>query len=200
MEPDQRADAVAREQQTLAVAATTTTTTTTLLSGDLHQREPIVSPPYWQKHLRSDSSWSFTTVDRSRPAPIRLEDNTEEWTEQSRALWARHVVFSDYTVISGSAPGIGAYVVWNFTIETVKGGPITLRKRYSEFDKLRKNLLRTFPLSEAAIPELPRKSVISRFQTKFLEQRKEGLEHFLTCILLNPEFSSCPVIKDFLFC
>jgi len=32
--------------------------------------------------------------------------------------------------------------------------------RYSEFDGLRKNLIRTFPLSEAAIPELPRKSVV----------------------------------------
>jgi PX domain len=34
--------------------------------------------------------------------------------------------------------------------------------RYSEFDKLRRNLSRTFPSSEAAMPELPPKSVICK--------------------------------------
>lgn len=66
------------------------------------------------------------------------------------------------------------------------------------------------------IPELPRKSVVSRFRPKFLEARKRGLNHFLkcelpsqtailgtdtisSCILLNPEFASSPVLKDFVF-
>ena len=51
--------------------------------------------------------------------------------------------------------------------------------RYSEFDQLRTDLVRAFPHAEAMIPELPRKSVVSRFRPKFLEARKAGLSHFL---------------------
>ena len=51
--------------------------------------------------------------------------------------------------------------------------------RYSEFDKLRTDLIRSCPHAEAMIPELPRKSVVSRFRPEFLEKRKEGLSHFL---------------------
>jgi PX domain len=54
-----------------------------------------------------------------------------------------------------------------------------MRKRYSEFDDLRNRLLQTFPLSEAAMPLLPPKGVISKFRPKFLEQRRIGLSYFL---------------------
>ncbi|GAB1733462.1 hypothetical protein NU195Hw_g9366t1 [Hortaea werneckii] len=74
-----------------------------------------------------------------------------------------------------------------------------LRKRYSEFDTLRTNLVRSFPHAEAMIPALPRKSVVSKFRPWFLEQRRLGLEHFLNCILLNPEFAASPVVKGFVF-
>jgi len=61
----------------------------------------------------------------------------------------------------------------------LQGSTITIRKRYSEFDKLRKNLTKTFPLAGAALPELPPKSFMHRFQPKFLEKRKAGLAYFL---------------------
>ncbi|KAA8574753.1 hypothetical protein EYC84_004003 [Monilinia fructicola] len=94
---------------------------------------------------------------------------------------------------------IGSFVVWNVKVDTLEGTPITIRKRYSEFADLRGKLLRTFPNSAGTIPELPRKSVISKFRPKFLENRRAGLQYFLNCILLNPEFSSSPVLKEFLF-
>jgi hypothetical protein len=89
-----------------------------------------------------------------------------------------------------------------------------IRKRYSEFDDLRDKLLQTFPYSEGAMPPLPPKSVISKFRPKFLENRRIKLQYFLkwvqclsdwgvtnwnSCILLNPEFSGSPVLKEFLF-
>jgi hypothetical protein len=89
-----------------------------------------------------------------------------------------------------------------------------IRKRYSEFDDLRHKLLQTFPYSQAAMPPLPPKSVISKFRPKFLENRRAKLQYFLklvypqsrwsvadrhSCILLNPEFSGSPVLKEFLF-
>lgn len=54
-----------------------------------------------------------------------------------------------------------------------------IRKRYSEFDDLRDKLLQTFPNSTAAMPPLPRKSVISKFRPKFLEDRRTKLQYFL---------------------
>ena len=51
--------------------------------------------------------------------------------------------------------------------------------RYSEFDRLRENLVKSFPHAEGSIPQLPRKSVVSRFRPRFLEQRKNGLNHFI---------------------
>lgn len=55
----------------------------------------------------------------------------------------------------------------------------------------------------------------AKFRPRFLERRKAGLSYFLkyvfdalpktladieiSCVLLNPEFSGSPVLKDFLF-
>ncbi|KAI0014850.1 Phox homologous domain-containing protein [Xylariomycetidae sp. FL0641] len=76
---------------------------------------------------------------------------------------------------------------------------MNIRKRYSEFDDFRWRLVRTFPGFEAAVPELPPKSLIAKFRPGFLEKRRLGLQYFLNCILLNPEFSGAPVLKEFLF-
>lgn len=96
---------------------------------------------------------------------------------------------------------------------------MNIRKRYSEFDDFRQKLTLSFPNFKAAVPELPPKSAIFKFRPKFLEKRRAGLQYFLkyeastnygllllhgltrssSCILLNPEFSGSPVLKDFLF-
>ena len=77
---------------------------------------------------------------------------------------------------------------------------MTLRKRYSEFVELREKLLKAVPhSSKAALPLLPPKSAIYKFRPKFLERRRLGLEHFLTCVLLNPEYSGTVVVKNFIF-
>lgn len=88
------------------------------------------APPFWNRHGRTDSTVSYTSIRHLRPTPIQLEDHSEEDHEQSRACWAKHVTIGDYVVVSGPT-GIGAYVVWNCTVETLKGGPFTIRKRYA---------------------------------------------------------------------
>lgn len=75
----------------------------------------IPAPPYW----RSNSTLSYASLDNSRPSAIRLEDHSEEHSEQSRVLWARHVSVDDYLVVRGATPGLGEYVVWNCRIETL---------------------------------------------------------------------------------
>jgi hypothetical protein len=154
---------------------------------------PVTSPPYWvQSHSRSISNISIESVP---DGAITLQDNTDGEDSKNKACWARSVYIEDHVVINGSRTGIGAFVVWNITVDTLhvgdeallvldtclysQGGSMRIRKRYSEFDDLREKLLQTFPNSQAAMPPLPPKSVISKFRPKFLEHRRAGLQYFL---------------------
>ncbi|KAK6538000.1 PX domain-containing protein ypt35 [Orbilia ellipsospora] len=154
------------------------------------------SLPFQRNRNRTASGASMTYL---QPSPINLVDHTVEPSERSAAAFARSVIVGDYTIISGSPLRAGAYVVWNCTVETLEGQKFTVIKRYSEFDTLRERLLAAFPKSKAALPQLPRKSVVSRFRTKFLDSRRQGLNYFLSCILMNPEFAGSPMVKEFLF-
>jgi hypothetical protein len=80
------------------------------------ERSSVV-PPYWQRHERGASRLSSYSNDVG--ARILLEDHTDEGSDQCKVLWARSVVVDDYVVVSGTAPGLGAYVVWNCTVETL---------------------------------------------------------------------------------
>jgi hypothetical protein len=57
--------------------------------------------------------------------------------------------------------------------------------RYSDFDRLHTNLVRSFPHAANMIPDLPRKSLVSRFRPEFLESRRKGLQHFLKYVKFN---------------
>ncbi|CAN8101306.1 unnamed protein product [Discula destructiva] len=184
---------------------------------------PITSPPYWahghtfeaQSGSRTNNHSSESLVPRGG---ITLQDNEAEDSDnddgtarnseetrtsygrdRNKACWAKSVEVTNYVIVNGSATNIGAFVVWNIRVQTLQGPYMNIRKRYSEFDDFRRDLIRTFPSFEAAVPVLPPKSVISRFRPRFLEKRRAGLQYFLNCILLNPEFSGSPVLKDFLF-
>ncbi|SMR52276.1 unnamed protein product [Zymoseptoria tritici ST99CH_3D1] len=172
------------------------------LSNPIHHQNPTSTiPPFWSPsphHTRSPSSHSFPST--PHPSAILLIDHTSSpsTSQKWQSCWAQSVSISSYILISGPT-GIGAYVVWHVTVQTLEGGELELRKRYSEFDRLWRELRRAFPHAAKMIPELPRKSVVSRFRPEFLEGRRMGLEHFLTCILLNPEFASSPILKEFVF-
>ncbi|KAK0259932.1 PX domain-containing protein ypt35 [Friedmanniomyces endolithicus] len=154
-------------------------------------------PPFWStRHARTISTVSYhSLLIPHRPNPILLEDRSEDSHAASHGCWAQSVILDAHTIVSGPT-GIGAYVVWHCTVRTLHGGDLELRKRYSEFDQLRVDLVRSFPHAEAMIPKLPRKSVVSRFRPKFLESRKAGLQQFLSYILLNPEFAASPMVKE----
>ena len=86
-------------------------------------------PPYWHLHHAFDHA---ALTDAALHGPIRLEDHTEDSSEQSRALWAKHVSVDDYVIVSGAVPG-GEYVVWCITVETLKVRYIHLPPRYPAF-------------------------------------------------------------------
>ncbi|KAL7949695.1 Phox homologous domain-containing protein [Trichoderma barbatum] len=157
-------------------------------------------PPYWphaSSHQRTISSMSAESI--LPVGAIRLFDRDTNDDDRNSACWAKSVEITDYILVNGSNTNIGAFVVWNVRVETLNGSYMNIRKRYSEFDDFRQKLTLSFPNFKAAVPELPPKSAIFKFRPKFLEKRRAGLQYFLNCILLNPEFSGSPVLKDFLF-
>ncbi|KAG6367953.1 hypothetical protein INS49_002153 [Diaporthe citri] len=186
----------------------------------------VTSPPYWAHGHTTDGPGGASRANHGNqsteslvPGAITLQDNEAEdddgepadrqrsseetrtsyGRDRNRACWAKSVEVTNYVIVNSSATNIGAFVVWNIRVQTLSGPFMNIRKRYSEFDDFRHQLVSTFPNFEAAVPTLPPKSVISRFRPKFLEKRRAGLQYFLNCILLNPEFSGSPVLKDFLF-
>lgn len=160
------------------------------------------SPPYW---LRDRSTTQSTARSLEPPPAITLKDNTDDIdspqdsAQAYKQLWARSITIDDYVVIKGNNAGIGAYVVWICKVETLDGSPMTVRKRYSEFDELRQNLLKAFPDStDTSLPPLPPKSAIYKFKPKFLEKRRAGLAYFLNCVMLSPQYASSIIVKDFI--
>ncbi|RYP86804.1 hypothetical protein DL769_000649 [Monosporascus sp. CRB-8-3] len=142
----------------------------------------MTSPPYWMHHNgpRHDRSASNASAESIPTGGITLRDNeTSSVDERGSACWARSVQVTDYVVVNGSATSVGAFVVYNIRVETLNGSYMNIRKRYSEFDDFRWRLIRTFPGFEAAVPELPPKSIISKFRPRFLEKRRAGLQYFL---------------------
>jgi hypothetical protein len=79
---------------------------------------PTTSPPYWvQSHTRSFSNISV----ESHHGGITLQDNTEgEDSKNDTICWAKSVHIEDHVVVNGGRTGIGAFVVWNITVETLR--------------------------------------------------------------------------------
>ena len=54
---------------------------------------------------------------------ITLQDNTDEdggdAHSRNKACWAKSVYIEDHVKIGGSRTGIGAFVVWNITVEII---------------------------------------------------------------------------------
>jgi hypothetical protein len=87
------------------------------LGGDSPVTSPITSPPYWvQSHQRSASAISIESIPNGA---ITLQDNTDGEDAKNNACWAKSVYIEDHVIINGSRTGIGAFVVWNITVETL---------------------------------------------------------------------------------
>ena len=80
---------------------------------------PITSPPYWvQSHQRSVSNISVESI----PAgAITLQDNTDSPEDtKNKFCWAKNVFIEDYVIVNEHRSGIGAFIVWNVTVETLR--------------------------------------------------------------------------------
>ena len=73
------------------------------------------TPIYWQ-HRRYES---YASIGTNKPAPIILEDNTEDTPDTKSPLWAKHVTIDGHVIVTGSMAGVGDYTVWNVRIDTL---------------------------------------------------------------------------------
>ncbi|KFY45188.1 hypothetical protein V494_01088 [Pseudogymnoascus sp. VKM F-4513 (FW-928)] len=180
------------------------------------ETSPITSPPYWvQSHKRSASQVS---VDSVLHGGITLHDNTTGYSDSNDACWAKSVTIDEHAVVNGNRTGIGAFVVWNITIETLreqnKHTKAVLGVRHAaaqpphDLPALRS--IHAALTSEGRRLQIPTQVLgpAEDWTTVFSKVcRTEIPELPLThadfssrsCVLLNPEFSSSPVMKDFLF-
>ncbi|CAK7269131.1 hypothetical protein SEPCBS119000_003412 [Sporothrix epigloea] len=158
--------------------------------------------------------------DSLAPTPSAPATRTASHSSKANRCWARRIDITDHTIIGAGGggnkaalPKMGAFVVWTIRVQTLDstagaaqpsaatGHSFCVYKRYSEFDTLRQRLVASFPQARGggALPPLPPKTVLGNFRPEFLEKRRSGLQYFLNCILLNPEFAGSPVLQDFLF-
>jgi hypothetical protein len=82
---------------------------------------PITSPPYWvSSHQRSSSNISVESI---AAGAITLQDNTDSDDTKNKACWAKSVYIEDHVVVKERRTSIGAFVVWNITVETLRVWP-----------------------------------------------------------------------------
>lgn len=142
---------------------------------------------------------ALSQLEEIAPVPIQLTDGEvghEHFTESSHIT---DVLLGDYHVISGD--GTGLYVVWSIRI-VVNGAShslILLYKRYSDIESFRAKLAKEYPKDD--IPPLPPKNSFSVLRIwlldLWLEQRRKGLQYFMTYVLLNPKYQHLPMIAEF---
>lgn len=142
---------------------------------------------------------SVTQLNKVLPVPIQLEDetNSEHFNSLSHIT---DVLVGDYHVIQGE--GGSSYVVWSIRIivDDSVYSSMVIYKRYSDIQKFRDTLIQHYPGSE--IPQLPPKDNFSLqrllMSDYWLENRRKGLQWFMTNVLLNPKHQHSPVITDFI--
>lgn len=129
------------------------------------------------------------------PAPIEMIDHVDQDQDQDKnnKCWCRNVMIGEYTIITGMNKI--RFVVWTICITTKDHARIIIRKRYNEFVTLRQALVRDG--LHQMIPQLPIKSALLNFDPQFLERRRNGLEFFLSSILLHPQLCQHPLVKLF---
>lgn len=134
------------------------------------------------------------------PVPITLVEGALDHSHFTSSSHITDVLVGEYHLISGDGFSV-LYVAWSvrIVVDDAVHSLILIYKRYSDICRLRLRLVREF--SSEVIPPLPPKDSFS-FQRMWglelwLEHRRNGLQWFLTNVLLNPKYQHSPVITEF---
>lgn len=129
------------------------------------------------------------------PVPIQLEDHGPNQLEPTHIS---DVLVGEHHTIKGENGQ--SYVVWAVRIIVNDSIylSIVLYKRYREMEAFRNKLVDEFGTE---IPPLPPKDSMSLQKLTnplaWLEERRKGLQWFMTNVLLNPRWQRSTVVRDF---
>lgn len=131
--PDQPQSSGSLNGHAASSSAPTLTVPNASANGRSPTSPPATSPPYWvQSHTRTASIRSIESVQ----AGIILRDNTDEDQDgKNSACWARAVQIQDHVVVNEGKTGIGSFVVFNISVQTLNVGfevSILLSRTYAE--------------------------------------------------------------------
>lgn len=157
--------------------------------------------------IHRNKSNSISQLNKVLPVPIELHNGESlEQHQQNHLNHITNVIVGEYHLISGEFGK--SYMTWQIkiTINDLDYSSIVLYKRYNEIYQLRQDLLKIFPphdhtITTNIVPSLPPKDNLSldrlMMSKNWLEERRKGLQWFLSNVLLNPVFQNCSVVKQF---
>ncbi|PVU95453.1 hypothetical protein BB561_001811 [Smittium simulii] len=129
---------------------------------------------------------------------VQATSSKSQINEFSRERSAKKVFFSSPQIPTNTyvtQVEIPTYSIVNEGIISY-GGNITVKKRYTEFVKLRNILCYRYSIFKKTIPTLPPKRVIGNFDEKFLQVRKRELQDFITYVSLHQILGSSVYLKN----
>lgn len=164
---------------------------------------PLVSD---YNSMSRDRNNSLSQLNHIVPVPILLNNNESiDKTNNKNKVHLSHisnVIVGDYHIIQGEVGK--SFTMWSIKIilDDLDYASILVYKRYSEIEEFRMQLLKQFSEYSSNIPGLPPKDSFSldRFfmSKKWLEDRRKGLQWFLSNVLLNLRFQNQEVVKRFI--
>lgn len=134
------------------------------------------------------------------PIELKDKDGFNSSNSQPVNIYIRDVSVSDHSFVEGEAGC--SFVVWRILVyyhDCIT--PIIKYKRYSQFKLFYESLLKEYGGGQT-IPSLPSKDVFSAGRLWKLpiwfEERKRGLQWFLSNVLLNPRLQILTQVQRFL--
>lgn len=133
--------------------------------------------------------------------PIRLvdDDETETSDKSIPSIYIKDVCVRGYSIVSGERGcGFDTWTLYIYYHNCVT--PIIKYRRYTEFERLRRRLQQE--LADKTIPRLPPKDLLSAGRLwkrpQWYEERRRGLQWFISNILLNPRLQNSTAVLKFL--
>ncbi|KYK70117.1 PX domain protein [Toxoplasma gondii TgCatPRC2] len=131
------------------------------------------------------------------PSPLRFPSHCFS----ADGLWDSEGPHGDFAVSvsdpeTRSTGPLGRFTLYLVSGRTVAGAPFACRKRYSDFEWLRMQLVQAFP--GVFVPPIPRKQKLGRFDSSFVENRRQGLQEFLQRLFRRRHLAKCSVCVGWL--
>ncbi|GME78445.1 unnamed protein product [[Candida] boidinii] len=169
-------------------------TDTNRVNGNPSRRDQNLSD---HVHVNNDNITHNGQVESTDDSDLNCQYRDNATQGVKHRLWCVGCHIGEPVIIKGNVSGGSQYVIWTIEFDTVNGSKIITRRRYSEFEELRAKLMKKYS-KMFSIPELPGKTYLSsRFNPEVLEERRGGLEFFLSTVVMNPFICDCEEVKEF---